>query len=1001
MKNEIFLFTQSLFTGNGKIVQKIRGHDEDIQGLSWSPSKYHDVLLDSRGSSNHLDNRADSQLSWRNKEEMYQPHDVDSLIAISSREKSISIWSTKTGRQVASLRLPGTSGQKNKSNSDKMTFSTCCWWKRNILLSSGIHGELLEWNLERFDKKTSDGIFRSDGNGGEVKIIHKEHARTLYSIDASGENVETSGQDRCIVSFNPCSGLNFNLPTFASWVYALASNNIDPTITALGAGDGQIRIWRMSSTSAMFDVNIIWQKLNSAKVTALSWHPDKENLLAFGTDEGRVGVVDAFSSRTVPSFCDFKHRTTVYNLCWGPIVSNGQENDSDVNITDLLTDKKVLYSVGDGQVMMHNSRQDGKTINIENIICDTNKLSRKPPSRSDIVFQPNEYKYLVLGSDDGSVEIYTTPKLQMICILKSFNKLIQSLAWHPTYVGDSSVQSTYHMFLATSSNEHDIHVWDLSESVCKLEQSANEINFDINGQEKVYKSTHVNVCDPSNDIKKDIPVLTTPKSILSGHHQRVIYLSWCPHEDAKLLSVSYDCTAQVWDVAKNEPVCNFSGHSGRLFSGLWSPLSSNVILTGGEDSTVYCWNIKDQKNKLPIKKAPKKNAPRKNKDCKETNKDVDDIQAILDDKRKEILTNDANDKEVTQTFDLKDSQFTKDRAINIKRRQKKKTFFPLFSQHENLSKNNAFEDCQDLYEFLYADLTEKRDQISHDKISQPQLSLFSSKSGVENLIEMERKSMREQGDYDIEAHLSLWSGDLIDTIKDASKTGRLTDWLVSASSGISYTLWKEMCVSYALQLVKEDEIVKAASYYLMAHQVLEAIEILRKNHFYKPALTIAKSRMPDDSPLFRDIYTSWAQQAGNDGCYELAAKCWIAAGDFLQASTFLAKRTDPSSLRVAGYLARKAGEHERSRILCAQCATLCVQLQDWKCMETLVREASTPSIDQMWEESAPMRNSNHDKNYSHKIVSFRDSENICESIGIPKENNESESNQTSPNELQK
>ena len=150
-----YFFTQSLFTGNGKIVQKIRGHDEDIQGLSWSPSKYHDVLLDSRGSSNHLDNRADSQLSWRNKEEMYQPHDVDSLIAISGREKSISIWSTKTGRQVASLRLPGTGGQKNKSNSDKMTFSTCCWWKRNILLSSGIHGELLEWNLERFDKKNA------------------------------------------------------------------------------------------------------------------------------------------------------------------------------------------------------------------------------------------------------------------------------------------------------------------------------------------------------------------------------------------------------------------------------------------------------------------------------------------------------------------------------------------------------------------------------------------------------------------------------------------------------------------------------------------------------------------------------------------------------------------------------------------------------------------------------------------------------------------------------
>ena len=34
-------------------------------------------------------------------------------------------------------------------------------------------------------------------------------------------------------------------------------------------------------------------------MTALAWHPEKEGLLAFGTDEGRIGTVDALHSRYV------------------------------------------------------------------------------------------------------------------------------------------------------------------------------------------------------------------------------------------------------------------------------------------------------------------------------------------------------------------------------------------------------------------------------------------------------------------------------------------------------------------------------------------------------------------------------------------------------------------------------------------------------------------------------------------------------------------------------
>ena len=119
---------------------------------------------------------------------------------------------------------------------------------------------------------------------------------------------------------------------------------------------------------------------------------------------------------------------------------------------------------------------------------------------------------------------------------------------------------------------------------------------------------------------------------------------------------------------------------------------------------------------------------------------------------------------------------------------------------------------------------------------------------------------------------------------------------------------------------------------------------------------IAKSRLPADAPLIQEIYKAWAYQATSDGSYELAAKCWIAAGDNLEAASLLAKRPDPSSLRVASFLAAKSGEHEKSRILASQCATQCIQLKDWTCMERLVKEAKQPVINQMWEKTELERN---------------------------------------------
>ena len=108
------------------------------------------------------------------------------------------------------------------------------------------------------------------------------------------------------------------MPTLNGFAYCLASNPIDPSIVAIGVGDGMIRIWKTGS-SKPFDVRYV--RLNQSKVMSLAWHPEKEGMLAIGTDEGRVGWADVFAQRSNVEYSNFQHRGGVYCSSWAPNIS--------------------------------------------------------------------------------------------------------------------------------------------------------------------------------------------------------------------------------------------------------------------------------------------------------------------------------------------------------------------------------------------------------------------------------------------------------------------------------------------------------------------------------------------------------------------------------------------------------------------------------------------------------------------------------------------------------
>lgn len=86
---------------------------------------------------------------------------------------------------------------------------------------------------------------------------------------------------------------------------------------------------------------------------ALSWHPAKTGFLAFGTEDGKVGIYDTLSQRP-PVTAETYHLKSVYVLSWGPrcyVKCDAKESE------DFSPDKEKFFlfsSGGEGVILQHN-----------------------------------------------------------------------------------------------------------------------------------------------------------------------------------------------------------------------------------------------------------------------------------------------------------------------------------------------------------------------------------------------------------------------------------------------------------------------------------------------------------------------------------------------------------------------------------------------------------------------------------------------------------------------
>uniref|UniRef100_A0A4W2IBX6 Gem-associated protein 5 n=1 Tax=Bos indicus x Bos taurus TaxID=30522 RepID=A0A4W2IBX6_BOBOX len=876
----------------GEVMHRLRGHDDEIHSIAWCPLSGEDCL-----SINQEENSEEPEMP-NGKVITQTPVTKGCYLATGSKDQTIRIWSCSRGRGVMTLKLPFL---KRRGGGVDPTVKERLWltlhWPKDQptqLVSSCFGGELLLWDLTQSWRRKYT-LFSGSSEG-------QNHSRIVFNLcplqtEDDKQLLLSISMDRDVKCWDMATlECCWSLPSLGGFAYSLAFSPVDTGCLAIGVGDGMIRVWNTLSIKNNYDVKHFWQGVKS-KVTALCWHPTKEGCLAFGTDDGKVGLYDTYSNKP-PQISSTYHKKTVYSLAWGPPVPAMALGEGD-------RPSLTLYSCGgEGIVLQHNPwKLSGEAFDINKLIRDTNSIKYKLPVHTEISWKADG-KIMALGNEDGSIEIFKLPNLKLICSIQQHHKLVNTISWHHEH--GSQPELSY--LMASGSNNAVIYVHNL--------QTVIESN-------------------PESPV-----TITEPYRTLSGHTAKITSLAWSPHHDGRLVSASYDGTAQVWDTLQEEPLCNFRGHRGRLLCVVWSPLDPDCIYSGADDFCVYKWLTSMQEHSRPPqgkksieleKKRLSQPKPKPKKKKKPTLR-VPVRQELCDGNEEESvkeslgpIENGVSDQETEEEAREPEPPCGVTAAVSKE---------PVICTPAALGFEKSKSTINNKVTLLKKEVPKEKpagpnEDVSTDLEERFHLGLFTDRATLYRMIEVEGKSHLENGHPELFHQLMLWKGDLKGVLQTAAERGELTDNLVAMAPVAGYHVWVWAVEAFAKQLCFQDQYVKAASHLLSIHKVYEAVELLKSNHFYREAIAIAKARLRPEDPIIKDLYLSWGAILEKDGHYALAAKCYLGATSAYDAAKVLAKKGDAASLRTAAELASIVGENELSASLALRCAQELLLARNW------------------------------------------------------------------------
>ncbi|GIZ02874.1 gem-associated protein 5 [Caerostris extrusa] len=421
-----------------------------------------------------------------------------------------------------------------------------------MLVSASLDLSLRVWKIDEnkpLKGEVGEVIFSEEG-----KPNFTSYSKTVSAIRGlQGFLTYSKGTDENRNSLLFCFDLNklliwnvvekkciMQLPFVSGIVKQLVNSTTNPNLCAICPGDGIVRILN-TQTETNLDMGFIFVNYK-AKILCASWHPILENILAFGTSEGRIGVIDTFKRKLLFYF------ETVH--------AESEDNG-----------KYFLYSCGGGIVYLSDfNRPNESSLNISELLNQPSNLEK---TDSSTVCWKNDYSCIFFGTFKGFTDVYNV-NFDFLIRYEIDVKTVESIVFHPESTYVSPEGSPLRFWLACQGNSENIYI-----------------------------------CDTSKIFEKE-NVIRGPFKKLSGHKKNVTSICWSQHIDGQLVSGSKDGSMIIWNVSAGTIIASYTPNREMVCTVQWSTFDQDVIYSAGYDSCVRTWKISEHLGAESLNTAPRK-----------------------------------------------------------------------------------------------------------------------------------------------------------------------------------------------------------------------------------------------------------------------------------------------------------------------------------------------------------------------------------------------------------
>ncbi|CAH0521045.1 unnamed protein product [Peronospora belbahrii] len=842
---------------------RLFGHDQEVQCVAWK----------STVKSTHPAGEEEQDLIGFPNQEVW--------LASSSRDKTIRVWKVELSSAEEPvldqmLRLP-TGKQGVSYTQTKQLWLPIAWSlsgsqkavDKHILWSGSFGGALLrwEWNVTKMDAK---GTNRNNCRAPCKPIVVKGgHSRTLFSIVMVPPRGSTADENEAVSMLTVSLDRElrlwkenvFSKPSAAICVHKLSglgghaysvSYNAATGIVAAGIGDHTIRLWYLgienSSVASAYQCDLLWKGLQS-KITCVQWHPFQQALLAYGMEDGRIGVYNVHAKTY--NYFRTSHDEEVRQLRWivrQPKKADDVGEDESLFLTSI---KQLEAAQAEGQslenALIVQESQISKRCNRDDLIvclwsCDTGGTLLE--SNADVVDQKSREIKL------NNVAFEWDEQCKLVAI-GCANGVVEVMRWDESTYGNCRIVCRFHEHLASIT----CLAWGKGTDASLLASG------DEDGKIFVYSCEHATswTTQATGNLIQDGRLLGG----LAGHSNKILDLRWwfCDEVQSFLASSSADGTVQVWNLASFQREAYFNHHVGRVLSLDW--VLPYTLVSGGEDQTLRFWDIREQQKELQ---------PRLKKHGKVKQPQNVQIASTLAAQATVVMQSGDAANPTTLQDSFSTGHCNAQLLINKK---SKKSLFVFHSATTPTPTETASACCS------VAGVKQKTSDTTPGKdADEPvnNLLAYTDRVSLQSFFASECKRFREEGEWESLANTLLIQGKITEALRIVAKEGALTPTWLSYAPMAGMDVWREMTNLYAHQLDAQGDKKAAAFYFLSIAKVRSAVACLVSADAYEEALALIRSKLGPCDSLLYDTLWKYADSLGMRGQHGEAALALLNIG---------------------------------------------------------------------------------------------------------------------------